>query len=115
MQIKVKATDLDLTPALKVYIDEKLGTLAKFIQKYDEPGNAELFLEIARTTRHHNKGLVFKAEGRLALPKKVLYAAEYHDDARKAIDALKRVLRMEIDKYKAKHTDRPVRRVTTKK
>lgn len=111
MKINIKGTEMDLTPSLKTYSEEKLGTLAKFIKKFDETGMAELWVEIGRTTRHHHKGLVYKAEGRLPLPKKVLYAVEYHDDMHKAIDALKRTLNLEIGKYKeknsAKKTSRP--------
>jgi ribosomal subunit interface protein len=103
MKITIKATNLDVTPPLRIYIEEKLGTLAKFIKSYDEAGSAELALEVARTSKHHQKGLVYKAEGRLPLPGKMLYSAQYHDDMRKAIDALKRVLRIEIEKYKSKH------------
>jgi putative sigma-54 modulation protein len=104
MQINIKGTELELTPSLKTYIEEKLGSLAKFIKKFDEPGMAELWVEVARTTKHHHKGLVFKAEGTLPLPGKKLYAAEYNDDMRKAIDALKRTLRLEIDKYKTRNS-----------
>jgi ribosomal subunit interface protein len=115
MQINIKATEIDLTPALKVYIEKKLGPLSKFIKKFDEEGQVELWVEVARTTRHHHKGFVFMAEGRLPLPKKALYVAEYHDDARKAIDAMKRVLKQEIDKYKTKHDAVKPARVRTNK
>lgn len=114
MNITIKGTELDLTPSLKTYIEDKLGTLTKFLKRYEETGMAELWVEIARVSRHHQKGLVFKAEGKLPLPKKVLYAAEYHDDARKAVDALKRVLKLEIDKYKTKHAERTLRRAVKK-
>ncbi len=114
MQINIKGTEMDLTPSLKTYIEDKLGSLAKFIKKFDEPGMAELSLEVGRTSKHHRKGLVYKAEGRLPLPNKVLYAVEYHDDLRKAIDALKRVLRLEIEKYKTKHSEKKPARPSKK-
>jgi len=95
MNINIKTTELDLTPSLKVFINEKLGGLAKFVKGLDKEGAVEMHCEIARTTKHHRHGNVFKAEVNLHLPKKLLRAVEYHEDARKAIDALKKTLRAE--------------------
>jgi len=108
MQINIKAMEIDLTPALKIYIERKLGPLSKFIKRFDEAGQAELWVEVARMTRHHHKGLVFMAEGRLPLPKKALHVVERHDDVRKAVDAMKRTLRLEIEKYKTKHAPKTI-------
>lgn len=103
MKITVKATELDLTPALKTYIEEKLGGLAKFVKRFDEDGSVEMRCEVGRTTKHHRHGEVFMAEANLRLPKQLLRATAYHEDARKAIDAVKRTLRLEIGKYKTRH------------
>jgi ribosomal subunit interface protein len=100
MKITTKTTELDLTPSLKTYIDKKLGALAKFIKRFDETGQAELWIEVARTTRHHRHGDVFMAEADLRLPKKILRAEEESDDVRTAIDLLQRKLHLEIEKYK---------------
>lgn len=105
MRITVKATKLELTPALQAYIDAKLGALAKFIKKFDEDGAAEMRCEVARTTKHHRHGEVFMAEANLRLPKRLIRAAAYDEDARKAIDAVKRTLRLEIEKYKTKREE----------
>ena len=102
MNINIKK-NLDLTPPLRVYIEEKLAPLAKFIKKFDETGEAELWLELSRTTRHHGKGgEVFLAAADLRLPKKILRAEEYADDIRKAIDQARDTLHMEIEKYKTR-------------
>lgn len=111
MKINVKTTNLELTPSLNVYIEEKLGVLSKFLKKFEEEGIAEIWLEVARTTRHHHKGEVFMAEGDLRLPGKILRAVEYASDIRTAIDMLRDTLRLEIEKYKTKtgKTRRPRR------
>lgn len=101
MKINIKKTT-DLTPSLEIYIEEKLAPLAKFLQKFDETGEAEIWLEISRTTRHHRKGEVFLAAADLRLPHKILRAEEYAEDIRKAIDQAKDTLRLEIEKYKTK-------------
>ncbi len=106
MKISIKATGFDLTPSINVYIEEKLGSLAKFLQKFDITGQPELWVEIGRTSRHHTHGVVFRAEADLRLPKKILRGVEEREDVREAIDALKNVLRAEIEKYKTKAAPR---------
>lgn len=104
MQIDIKGTELDLTPSLKEHIERKLSPLSKFLKRYEEKAEIRMFVEIARTTRHHNKGDVFYAEATLELPKKILRAEATHNDARGAIDLLKDVLKREMEKYKEKNS-----------
>lgn len=106
MKITIKGTNLTLTPSIKTFAEEKLGTLARFIKRFDETGQAELWLELARTTRHHRRGDVFVAEADLRLPKAILRAEQEDIDVRTAIDKLKVKLRLEIEKYKTKHESR---------
>lgn len=106
MKINIK-TNLDLTAPLRTYIDEKLAPLAKFLKKFDETGEAEIWLEVSRTTRHHGKGEeVFLAVADLRLPHKILRAEEYAADIRKAIDQARDTLRLEIEKYKTKFLEK---------
>lgn len=92
----------DLTPSLRTYIEEKLGSLSKFVKRFDETGDAAIWLELSRTTKHHKKGEVFMVAADLRLPKKILRAEEYAADIRTAIDQARNTLRLEIDKYKTK-------------
>lgn len=102
MKINVKVSGFDLTPSLSVYIEDKLGSLSKLIKRFDEEGVAELWLDLSRTTRHHHKGKVFRAEADLRLPKKILRAQKEAGDIRAAIDMLKDMLHLEINKYKTR-------------
>ncbi|MFH0891098.1 MAG: ribosome-associated translation inhibitor RaiA [Candidatus Liptonbacteria bacterium] len=113
MQINIKATELDLTPALKVYIEQKMGVIARLLKRFEASGQPELWLEVARTTHHHRRGEVFMAEADLRLPGKVLRAKHEDVNIRTAIDELQVKLRLEIDKYKTRKVDR-VRRVRAK-
>lgn len=106
MKITIKKTT-DLTPSLETYIEEKLAPLGKFVKKFDDTGEAAIWLEISRTTQHHRKGEVFKAAADLRLPHKILRAEEYADDIRKAIDQAKDTLRQEIDKYRTRFMGHP--------
>ena len=100
MKIDIKATNLDLTPALREYIEEKIGALTKFLKRWDPEGIVEAWVEVGRTTKHHYKGNVFRAEVDLRLPGKILRAEDENFDIRVAIDRVRDKLRREIEKYK---------------
>ncbi len=102
MKINIKSTKLEVTPSLRIYIEEKLGALKKYVRRFDEAGVAELWVEAGRTTRHHQKGEVFVAEADLRLPRKILRAVQYGNTIRAAIDKVKDTLHLEIEKYRTK-------------
>jgi len=100
MKINIKATNLDLTPSIVRYIEEKISSTEKFLEKFENKSEAEVFVEIARTTNHHRKGEVFRAEANMELPGKVLRADHEDWDIRVAIDKVKDKFQAEIKKYK---------------
>jgi len=103
MRIIIKGTQLDLTPAIKQYIEDKIGGLEKFMAGLEKNTNVDVRVEIARTTKHHNKGEVYYAEANIDLPNNdVLRAAEEDFDVRLAIDKVKDALQRELKKWKAK-------------
>lgn len=102
MQINIKATNLELTPAIREYIEIKFSSLNRFLKRFETKSERNIFIEIARTTRHHRSGNVFYAEATLSLGKKTLRAEDYRWDIRVAIDKVKDKLQQEIKKYKEK-------------
>ena len=100
MKINIKTTNLDLTPALNQYIEEKIGSLSKFIKNYETEGEIKIQIEVARTTRHHHRGDVFRTAINLDLPGKMLRSVAEKEDARIAINKAKDELQQEIKKYK---------------
>ena len=104
MKINIKKIT-NLTAGLEDYIESKLAPLAKFVKHFDETGEAAIWLEISRTTKHHKKGEVFKVAVDLRLPKKILRAEAYEKDIRTAIDQARNMLRSEIDKYKTQFVE----------
>lgn len=77
----------------------KLGGLDRFVKRLDEKGVAAAWIEIARTTQHHHKGDVYRAECDLKLPGKLLRAESENWNVRLAIDEIKDILDLEIKKY----------------
>ena len=110
MQTNIKATGLYLTPSLKMYIGRKMEVIARLLKRFDASGQPELWLEVARTTRHHRRGEVFRAEASLRLPGKILRVEHEDVDVRAAVDELQVKLRLEVGKYKTRKVDR-VRRI----
>ena len=101
MKIHIKATNLELTPSLKEYVEEKIGSVSKLIKKWDMDDSIEVRVEIGRTTNHHHKGDVFRAEADMRLPGKILRAEDENADMHAAIDKVENILKREIDKYKS--------------
>lgn len=101
MKINLKWTNLEPIESIDVFVDEKIGGLAKFIPTYDADGVAEAWVEVARTTKHHKTGeMVYLAEADLRLPGKVLRVEETHKDLRQAIVLVKKELERQIKSYK---------------
>jgi putative sigma-54 modulation protein len=101
MKIIIKSTNLELTEAIKNYINKKTSSLNRFLKKYEENSELNLNIEIAKTTRHHQKGDVFYAEINLKLPNKLLRAEEYSSNLYAAIDLVKDKIKEEILKFKS--------------
>ncbi|OGD38639.1 ribosomal subunit interface protein [Candidatus Azambacteria bacterium RIFCSPLOWO2_01_FULL_37_9] len=109
MKINIKTSNLDLTPAITIYIDDKINSLEKFIsgkelKDWDEKNQAavEADVEIARTTSHHRQGDIFSAEVNLKVPGRIIRAEAKEWDIRVAIDRVKDELQIELKKYKNK-------------
>jgi ribosomal subunit interface protein len=63
MNIAIKSTNIDLTPALKDYAEKRLGGITKFTG-----GDANISVEIGKTTNHHKNGEFFRAEANVVTP-----------------------------------------------
>lgn len=85
MKINIKATGIELTPAISDYVHKKLAALEKFVSNVD----AVAQVEVGRTTQHHKTGDVFKAEVHVRGAGLDLYAVSEHSDLYAAIDLVK--------------------------
>ena len=56
MNINIKYTNLDSTPAIEKYIIDKFEALGKFLPRLNEKAVPQMQVEIARSTKHHQKG-----------------------------------------------------------
>ena len=113
MKIIIKTTNLELSQELRDYIQEKINSLEKFAKIFQDKNyyngffsrgkpRVEVWVEVSRTTRHHQKGNIFRAEAQMRLPGKGLRAESERDDLKLAIAEVKDELQRELKKYKGK-------------
>jgi len=112
MKIIIKTKNIELTPGLQNFVENKIGSIKKFINilKQDTPEGfktlAEVFVELEKETTHHRKGEVFLVKTQVVLPGKSLEASCRAEDIFKAIIGAKAELKAEIEKYKFKKIDK---------
>jgi len=105
MNIIIKGTNLELHEDLKVYVNEKIGGLKKFIENENtNEGVITARVELAKTTQHHQHGEIYMAEVNLQMTKKMLRVVVESDDIYKAIDEVKDKLKVAIIDYKDEKT-----------
>lgn len=98
MKIYIKGTNMELTEAIKDYVNEKIGGLDKYFD-----GILAARVDVGLTSKHHQKGNIFRAEVNLEVPQKYLLRAEAEkEDLYIAINEVKDELQGQIKKYKEK-------------
>lgn len=118
MKIVIKTKNLKLNQALKDFIEEKFNNLEKFApptifgggqtEKYfngyfgrGKP-RVEAWVEIGKTTLHHQKGPIFWAECQMKFPGKSLRAVARRENLKLAIAEVKDELQQQLKQYKEK-------------
>lgn len=96
---------------MRVYVDLKIvRTVAKLLRDGNLVKPASLDIEIEKETKHHQKGMIWRAEANLSIPKAFLRAEAEAEDIRSAIDMVQAELSAELRKYKEKRADKNRRR-----
>ncbi|MFH1393027.1 MAG: ribosome-associated translation inhibitor RaiA [Patescibacteria group bacterium] len=100
MKIDLKTTNFEITPSIKTYLEQRLNSLDKFL-----PNDESIFadVELAKTSKHHQKGDIFMAEVNLTIPGRMIRAVAEKWDLRVAIDTVKDELQREITMSKEKN------------
>ena len=114
MQINIKGTLIPLTPAIESYVHKKIGALEKFLKQF-KPASVEARVEVGKTTGHHKKGNIFRAEVNLSIPKELLRAEFSADDLYAAIDLVHDELKRQIITRKDKIVKRRTQRMSERK
>ncbi|MCI0619825.1 ribosome-associated translation inhibitor RaiA [Candidatus Wolfebacteria bacterium] len=99
----IKATNIELTPAIRAYVEEKVVMLGKLIDPNDTIARADV--EVGQTTKHHQSGDIFRAEINLHIAGADLRTESEREDLYAAIDEAKDELMRQLRKEKTKRTD----------
>lgn len=102
MHYNIKTTDFDMTPEISGYLDDRLATLEKFINKDDESIKCDV--EIGKVTEHHQSGKIFKAEINVSIGKELLRAEATEETIHAAIDKAKDDIARRLRRHKNKNT-----------
>src|SRR3989344_862024 len=101
MKIILSGKNITLDDPLKVFVDDRIGSLDKFLGD----GPAEARVEIGLPSKHHRSGKIYYAEINLKIGGKLLRATCQHEDMRNAIVDAKNEIQRQIKKFKDKKKD----------
>ncbi|MES2215948.1 MAG: ribosome-associated translation inhibitor RaiA [Patescibacteria group bacterium] len=99
MKINIKTTSISSSQAISDYVDKRLSKISKIIG--NDP-SIQCDIELAKTSNHHNKGDIFRAEIHIVGAGKNLYAASEKSDLYAAIDDVQDEIRRELKSKKDK-------------
>ena len=91
MIINIKATNMELTDAIRQYAEEKMEGLVKFFNNITQAD-----IDIGLESHHHQKGKIFYAEVNVHTPQKLLRVRKNAVNLYKAIDKVKDHLKVEL-------------------
>lgn len=94
MKVNIKSTNFVLTPAIKDYIDKKLVKIENIVDRHEE--EVLTSVEVGKTTKHHLRGDVYRAEIQLYFLGKKLRAVAQEEDIFAAIDKAKDQIEREV-------------------
>ena len=100
--VEILGSNIELSDTIESYVEEKLKAVAKLTEKF-EP--CDIRIDVGRTSKHHRKGEVFRAEFNLTIPGVMLRSEAIKDDMYAAIDVAVNELRRQVKKYKDKLQD----------
>ena len=101
MKIDVLYKNITPDEPLRVFIEDRIGGLGKFLGE----GPIEARVEVGLPSKHHRSGRIYYAEINLKVGGKLLRATCQHEDLRNAIVDAKNELQREIKKFKDKKRD----------
>jgi len=108
MKIIIKTKDITLNKALQDFIYKKVGKLNKFVKPFEKSSTdkgkspVEIEVEVGRTTKHHQKGDIFRAEGQMFVSGENVRAEAVSEDLKKSVVEMQKDLKRELKKYKNK-------------
>ncbi|HEY9583174.1 MAG TPA: ribosome-associated translation inhibitor RaiA [Candidatus Paceibacterota bacterium] len=99
MTTNIKSSGLELTPAIREYCISKISLLEHLIPN---SASARMEVQLEKTSAHHQKGQVFRAEMNLVVLGGLRRAEAVADDLHTAIDLCKNEMARELRSFKTR-------------
>lgn len=100
MNIAIQGVRLTLTEALEEYVNRRFATLERLVGKFESRQDLTLRVDIARSTRHHQKGDVFSVSVSLRIGRTTLRVEQTGNDVRQAIDDAQKRFKKIVEDHK---------------
>ena len=100
MKINIKATGIELTPAISNYVHKKLAMIEKHIEGKNKDVVAQV--KVAKVTEHHKLGDIFRAEVHIVGGGLDIYTEEETEDIFSSIDKVKDEIILQFSHLKGK-------------
>jgi ribosomal subunit interface protein len=100
MNIQIQTTGITLTEAITDYTSKRMEAITQF---FNNDSTVKCDVELGKTTNHHNKGDIFRAEIHIVGKDKNFYASAEEDDLYKAIDMVRDEMLREVRSGKDKN------------
>ncbi len=112
MNIIIRTKNIEMTPTLRDFIEQKIGSIEKYYrecQTNDNPGlsaSAEAIVEVGKDTLHHKKGDIYTAQCQFTFNGNKIHASTDADDLEKAVSAVRDDLQDQLTRLKGKHLNK---------
>lgn len=98
MTINIQATGVEMTDAIKQYVEDKVSSFETFFDNI-----IKVDVDVGMRSHHHNKGKIYYAEVNVHVPSKnLIRVTKDAEDLYKAIDKVKDHMKVELEKLKGK-------------
>ncbi|MEK7641613.1 MAG: ribosome-associated translation inhibitor RaiA [Patescibacteria group bacterium] len=100
MNTNIKTTNISLTDAISEYVSKRMEKIEKLV---GDDTSIQCDIELARTTAHHNKGDIFKAEAHIVGAGLNIFHACEKEDLYAAIDEMRDAVLRELKSHRQKN------------
>ena len=92
---------MELTEAIKDYVEKRITNLEKLLSGIEEKGGeVKVSFEVSRSTNHHKSGEIFHADCLVNIDGEEFYGSADAEDLYKAVDEIKETLFRDVKRSK---------------
>lgn len=101
MKIIITGKNIELTEAIKSFVNSKIGLISKFLSQ-KEYDLAEVRVEVGLQSKHHKSGQIYYAEANLKLGRNLFRGQAEDFDLYVAVDKVRNELESQVKKIREK-------------